>query len=393
MSYKSLLTTMFFIFLTSICFSADLSINISWNQMDSDILGIIQYNQPNSMEEIKGYSNSTSKDGNIKVSTNSVNGSTTFIIKSVSDCHLNLWLINPFIDEDFDDMNSNPFSNANVKISINNRFSAKDTILTIPNDLTGLVCYVGTVMDGSFIPEIKMYNKMRVIDLKIVNALNGEPLTGTEISINKPPLRKSITKGTTDLEGRYSTQLDYGKYTMLISKQDYITYKYSTSVSLSGLPVSSLISLTPKSKKYRIILTWNQSPSDLDAHLTGPKPEGGIFHIWWNNKTLISGKNFLDRDDMNSYGPETITIYKPAIGEYEYAVHNYSGRSLKQSKALSYSGAKVEIYANNSLQNTFNITPGKSGTVWKVFKIDNELNIIPIDEYYYKVSSKTVFEN
>ncbi len=55
----------------------------------------------------------------------------------------------------------------------------------------------------------------------------------------------------------------------------------------------------------RIILDWDKSPNDLDAHLV----KDGDYHISYRNKRVADdGAAQLDRDDMNGYGPETITI-------------------------------------------------------------------------------------
>ncbi len=96
-------------------------------------------------------------------------------------------------------------------------------------------------------------------------------------------------------------------------------------------------------------MTWGSRPRDLDAHLSGPNPDGGNFHIWWQDHYLMGGKDFLDRDDRSSYGPETITIYKPAKGTYQYSVFDYSHRGGKRSRGLERSGARVEVYGEKAV--------------------------------------------
>jgi uncharacterized protein YfaP (DUF2135 family) len=106
-----------------------------------------------------------------------------------------------------------------------------------------------------------------------------------------------------------------------------------------------------------IVLIWGQDPSDLDSHLTGPKANvlntDDRFHIYYSNPcwadTLLNSRAscaedwdsetsaavyndataYLDRDDTDSFGPETITVYNLIEGEYNYYVHHYENHSNK----------------------------------------------------------------
>ncbi|MDR2034318.1 MAG: hypothetical protein LBP89_06780 [Helicobacteraceae bacterium] len=129
----------------------------------------------------------------------------------------------------------------------------------------------------------------------------------------------------------------------------------------------------------RIVLTWGATPSDLDSHLLYANK-----HIYFDKKG--SGLAYLDVDDISSYGPETITIQKLEPNEtYIYTVHNYSGKNA-HTDALSKSGAKVFVYAGQSLVKTYNVPQKIAGNVWTVFKIDANGQIIDlnaIDEHIY----------
>jgi hypothetical protein len=86
---------------------------------------------------------------------------------------------------------------------------------------------------------------------------------------------------------------------------------------------------------------------------------------------------------MDGYCPETITIYKPARGDYVYAVHDYSNRIQKKSNRLSFSKAVVQVYGNNRLLKTFYIPENQKGNYWRIFKINEKHEIIPINEIGY----------
>jgi uncharacterized protein YfaP (DUF2135 family) len=115
-------------------------------------------------------------------------------------------------------------------------------------------------------------------------------------------------------------------------------------------------------------LTWGATPSDLDAHLTGPLSDGTRFHVYWDNK-VVTGAN-LDIDDISSYGPETITITNQIAGLYRFSVHDFSNELLTSSSALSQSGAQVRVYRGSTLIATYNVPQNIPGTLWTVFELN-----------------------
>ncbi|MDR3347702.1 MAG: hypothetical protein LBN32_03715, partial [Helicobacteraceae bacterium] len=69
----------------------------------------------------------------------------------------------------------------------------------------------------------------------------------------------------------------------------------------------------------RVVLTWGAKPIDLDSHLVF-----GDNHVYFEKKGRRNAKAYLDVDDSDSFGPETITIQKIEPQSYVYAVHNFS---------------------------------------------------------------------
>ncbi|NMX61882.1 tetratricopeptide repeat protein [Pseudomonas sp. WS 5111] len=113
----------------------------------------------------------------------------------------------------------------------------------------------------------------------------------------------------------------------------------------------------------RVVLTWGQSPSDLDSHMIFPGN-----NIYFNSKTGTDAE--LDVDDTDSYGPETITLQKKHYGEsYVYAVHDFSNRTDTGSTALSESQAKVFVYMGQSLVRTYYVPTNRTGNLWTVFRM------------------------
>lgn len=149
------------------------------------------------------------------------------------------------------------------------------------------------------------------------------------------------------------------------------------------------VGIVPKDN-IRIVLTWGETPRDLDSHLFGPSVDGsGTFHTWFQNRNYYENDTIqsnvslyaadLDYDDVTSYGPEVTTIYILTPGEYKFLVHDYTNYTASGSTGLARSGATVKVYINNSStpNYTFRVNTQAVGTVWNVFtmNISNNGNI------------------
>ncbi|MBN2460549.1 MAG: carboxypeptidase regulatory-like domain-containing protein, partial [Candidatus Cloacimonetes bacterium] len=243
----------------------------------------------------------------------------------------------------------------------------------------GLSCRVFTLdAEAADVEEdVMFYPGTRLILGSVIDAASGQPLPEAKISLT------DYTRETWDMlsdqEGKFIFNVDIGEYKLDVAKPGYIGYSYLIRMGADETPREVTCALSEEIREYRIVLTWNRKPEDLDAHLTGPHPQGDIFHIWYRNKIIIAGKDFLDCDDMNGYGPETITIYEPAKGEYYYSVHDYSNRNKKRSNRLSYSNARVQVYGENRLLAAFEVPVDQKGNCWHVFKIDQGNQIVTIN--------------
>ncbi len=116
----------------------------------------------------------------------------------------------------------------------------------------------------------------------------------------------------------------------------------------------------------RIVLDWGKAPLDLDTHLV----KKGSYHISFRKTRNYRERAWLDRDDRNGYGPETITIKRVnRRGVYHFFVHDWSNRSTPESDRLSASRAHVRVYTRKGLKHSWSVPAGKSGTFWKVFTL------------------------
>lgn len=57
--------------------------------------------------------------------------------------------------------------------------------------------------------------------------------------------------------------------------------------------------------------------------------------------------------------------------KYLYYIKDYSNRYNSNSKELSFSGAKAEVYCGDKLLKAYNVPIDIQGTTWNVFEIFN----------------------
>ena len=126
-------------------------------------------------------------------------------------------------------------------------------------------------------------------------------------------------------------------------------------------------------------LLWNNKDSDMDLHLIKPEGEFGNATsdcYYWNCSPQYSGERpdwgvegdtkddpFLDIDNTDGIGPETVTINKPDNGIYTVVVHAYD-----TSKGPST--AVVKAYAHGTEEKSATLLMNKTDTCWKVFTIE-----------------------
>lgn len=174
------------------------------------------------------------------------------------------------------------------------------------------------------------------------------------------------------------TGLESGSYTIEVSKSGYIDNSDDIYLS-SGETESIDIFLSPSSSDvdYRIVLQWGAEPEDLDAHLNKDS-----YHVFWDDKGNQYSFPYavLDNDEVDGYGPETITIYD-LNGDYcVYYVHNYSMSVGNSNVDIKDSDAVVKLYSGSTLINTFQVPSSGEGNYWHVIDIDESGQVIIVNE-------------
>ncbi len=202
------------------------------------------------------------------------------------------------------------------------------------------------------------------LTLRFFNALTGESIIGASVTIADEYELISDTEGKV----RFPVPEDDGFLLVHFECPRFITSDFKIEV-IAGTLFFNRFSVSPvlDLKHVRIILDWDKEPLDIDAHFM--KKNG--YHISYHHtKVLSDGSGELDRDDMDGYGPETITIRNiDDLGTYDFFVHDYTNRSNSALSELSNSKATVKVYAEGRLMYVFQIPQGKTGNKWAVFRI------------------------
>jgi len=366
-------------------------IELNWDQFSAECNGILSGSIDNQIGMVQGVTAEKALSGKIRSlgeNEMSFDAGQTFEIESESG-YFSFWIRDKFSDDDLNpDMKRLAEAKPVVKIW---RGSNLIDQIAIPEG-EGLVCKVFNLdlESGEIDQELRYYPKSRMIIGMIVDCVNGEGLSDVNVSITDDMGKSVMIKA--GIAGVFTYPCEIGKYKLSFSLPGYIGLEVPVEMGIDEAPREVVIAMSEEIKNYRIVLTWGSRPRDLDAHLSGPNPDGGNFHIWWQDHYPMGGKDFLDRDDRSSYGPETITIYKPAKGTYQYSVFDYSHRGGKRSRGLERSGARVEVYGEKRLIKSFNVPAGK-GDCWHVFKIDESHNIIPINAIDYVRDDKLIHTN
>ena len=202
----------------------------------------------------------------------------------------------------------------------------------------------------------------------VTDATTGRALSGVTV-------KSGSISGTTDSEGKYVLyKVPISNTSISASKSGYITNTQSMSLVADEQKTVNF-SLSPEltqNEELRIVLTWGESPRDLDSHLLVPKSDSDGsqgFHVDYRTKGINNSNEYpyayLDVDDTTSNGPETITIFNTLNRTYKYYVHNYS-----ESPDITTSNAKVQVYGRSGLIKTYSVPTSGSGLYWYVFDID-----------------------
>ncbi len=289
------------------------------------------------------------------------------------------------------------YTNSQGEYNVDNLGEGKYTIVV---SATGYFTYTISVdvkkNETTYVENLLMIdrnNSLLSVNGTIVDAVTGYEVDGVSYVVRKGwnNLTGEIIASGEFAYGYYTLNLNSGNYTIQVSKNGYITTHSNIAVSENGATGMNIaispIGYNTDGDSLRIVLTWGEYPYDLDSHLFGPTETNEIFHTAYFDKNYYDQQGNLiadlDLDDTDSYGPETTTIHNlKSAGVYSFYVQDYTNLYEKDSKDMSYSGARVQVYSGSNRIATFNVPTNKIGNVWHVFDYDAGTNsIIPVNTF------------
>ncbi len=201
---------------------------------------------------------------------------------------------------------------------------------------------------------------------QVMDAQTGQPLAGATVRIQVgeakgvPAIAGVPDSVLTAADGTYRLSgIPEGFFSVSVEKSGYITlYEYLTVTSSVTLP-PFIMSQNLPSGRLRFVLSWDETPTDLDIYLW--VQDGNVSYIVYHGSTgdsLTVPYAYLDIDDVDSFGPETITVtnlYRNVM----LAVNNYSGEV-----PLAGCNARVDIYWGTQRYSRFDVPSTGTGDWW-----------------------------
>ena len=201
----------------------------------------------------------------------------------------------------------------------------------------------------------------------VLNAVDRSPVANVLVTI-------SGQTGTTNANGNYTIpNVGTGNHDAAGSSDGFCPFSAPFTIpdDHDGESFTYNFSMSPvlEAGQTRMVLNWGATPPDLDSHLLTPDIEGSTHHIYYDNIGSYTAVPYakLDTDDIDGYGPETITISQLFTGTYTYYIRNFTGGS----EGLKNSGAVAQVYSGESCAATIIEVPTDTdGLYWYVCDID-----------------------
>ncbi|MDA0145489.1 tandem-95 repeat protein, partial [Vibrio sp. RW] len=282
-----------------------------------------------------------------------------------------------------DPVNDAPIVSADVAITIE-----EDGSYTITQE--ELLQFATDIEDDDITAIIGEQGDETTVIGTVLDAETGNPVVGADVTLTDNAGHSYTT--VTDQSGNYSVNgpvVDQGSVT--IEQEGSITSSFLVPAGEDTNGGVTAISEVLEETDMRIVVTWGESPQDMDNHLWLYDTETGneLDHIYYRDMSHDLGEGNVvqqDVDDTNGNGPETITIPNYQDANMHYSVHNYTNRSWDVD---GVEDVQVQVFVGDTLVETFTpeLPENPSGEHWHVFDIVNGV-VVPSQD----VGSENAFE-
>jgi hypothetical protein len=222
------------------------------------------------------------------------------------------------------------------------------------------------------VPRLAAWNADKYLEtVKVTGCLKddkGEPVSGARViadGINYSGTASAYTNAA----GVFSVPL---KKSAQAALRAVYGGRFSNSKPIDALatdfaitPATDCLVLGAQGRNVSVKLTWGVAPRDVDSHLF--TPDGS--HVYYGDDGSLSAAPFanLDVDNTTGQGPEIITVSRLMVGNYRYAVRNYSGSF---TPGLTDSPVRIELNAAEQIS-IFTPPAGEgTNTWWNVFSFN-----------------------
>ncbi|TKF76781.1 tandem-95 repeat protein, partial [Vibrio kanaloae] len=271
-----------------------------------------------------------------------------------------------------DPVNDAPIVSADVAITIE-----EDGSYTITQE--ELLQFATDIEDDDMTAIVGEQGDETTVIGTVLDAETGNPVVGADVTLTDNAGHSYTT--VTDQSGNYSVNgpvVDQGSVT--IEQEGSITSSFLVPAGEDTNGGVTAISEVLEETDMRIVVTWGESPQDMDNHLWLYDTETGneLDHIYYRDMSHDLGEGNVvqqDVDDTNGNGPETITIPNYQDADMHYSVHNYTNRSWDVD---GVEDVQVQVFVGDTLVETFSpdLSDNPSGDHWHVFDIVNGI-IVP----------------
>lgn len=250
------------------------------------------------------------------------------------------------------------------------QFSANGCVIQISMDESGVIRSDAAI---KILPARREIQAQEGVSLSgtVIDAVTGNGVSGAEIVLRPVSGNGENSRASTDGYGGYTfSDLAEGSYSVEVSKEGYIEETFSVELDDGQESYTEDFVISPEltSGEIRIVLEWQEQPSDLDSHLFCDMDDGTTSELYWGRTTVSSSGGViatLDVDDTNGYGPETTTISR-TDGVFTFVVSDYT-----LSGTMSRCGATVKIYLpGESAPKVVNV-PDSIENDWVVCRINH----------------------
>lgn len=218
---------------------------------------------------------------------------------------------------------------------------------------------------------------------QVVNARTGEGVSGAEVVFARGQGQEQTA--VTDRQGYYEVEIEEGDYTIEVTAEGFQAEEFERSLQDLSNSDEGILTITPDvgANEIVIVLEWDSSPRDLDSILCW-----GSHQVDYTNKSEAGDgiRAELDVDEINGYGPETVTLHIENKGraEFTYLVNNFN-----DDPAFPGCGATVKVYLNGEAPITYTIPfRGRGTKLWEVFsyrngEIEEIGEVFDVDDVHY----------